>query len=136
MVLFLKLLLWLVPIAGNVYVDSSGRKPNYIAAFCVRGFLAICHGYLFSFNHIREYTPLFLFQVTSFWLLFEWWSNIVQKKPHPLYYDHRELDSGWIDKFFARIYFKVGHHRYHTAAKVLALLVMVGALVWMGKCYT
>jgi len=48
MILTLKLLLWLIPIALNVWIDRNGRKPNYLLMFILRGFAAILHGILFN----------------------------------------------------------------------------------------
>lgn len=117
------LLLWLLPIAANVWADAKGRKPNYLMMFVIRGMAAILHGILFDPQNLKDYFPVFVFQVTSFWLLFEIGLNIVRKKPI-LYYDTTEHDSGWIDKFFS-----FTGREFHFFCKVIALLLIVFSII-------
>lgn len=111
--------LWLIPIAANVYMDRNGRKPNYLAMFCARGFFAIVHAILFNPHNFFDWWPILLFQVTSFWILFELALNIVRKKPL-LYFDTVEHDSGLIDRVFSKLGIT-----FHAFAKVLCFAVMV-----------
>ena len=113
------LLLWLLPIAFNVYLDRNGRKPNYLEMFMARGAIAIFHAALFNPQSWADYWPILLFQLTSFWLLFELALNIIRKKPL-LYYDTLEHDSGYIDRFFAWAGYKA-----HAIAKAVATVVCV-----------
>ena len=117
------LLLWLLPIAGNVYIDRTGRKPNYLIMFILRGMAAILHGILFNPHNLYDYLPIFIFQITSFWIFFELGLNLVRGK-HWLYYDKIEKDSGVIDRFFAWAGVKA-----HGIAKILCFVVMVLSIV-------
>ena len=117
------LLLWLLPIFGNVYLDRTGRKPNYLIMFILRGMAAILHGILFNPHNLYDYLPIFLFQITSFWLLFEIFLNVIRHKPL-LYFDNVEHDSGWIDKIFSKL-----GYTFHAFAKVLALAVCVFSII-------
>jgi hypothetical protein len=119
----LYLLLWLVPIAANVWADSSGRKPNYLVMFVIRGMAAILHGVLFLPENFGEYFPILVFQVTSFWLIFEAWLNIVRGK-ELLYYDTFEMDSGHIDRFFTW-----AGKPAHTIAKAFTLILCIISII-------
>lgn len=101
----LLLFLWLIVIAGNVYADRMGRKPNYLQVNTIRIALAIVHCALFDpqANDWRTYLPVFVFQITSYFIFFPWWLNIVtRKKPAFLYIDRVEHDSGWTDRALSR----------------------------------
>lgn len=128
------LLLWLIPIALNVYADRNGRKPNYLQMFVIRGFAAILHAILldvcchvfpdklWNYNAVELlliWAPVLLFQVTSFWILFEFGINIVRKR-ELFYFDRKENDSGWIDQIF-----DVLGNGAHLAAKIVALIICI-----------
>lgn len=119
------LLIWIIPIALNVFADSDGRKPNYLQMLVLRGIAAFLHWCLFvnSPDQMVLLFWLFVFEVTSYWLVFEAWLNIVRRKPI-LYYDTTENDSGWIDRVFAW-----AGYRWHKAAKVTTLVVMVYSII-------
>jgi hypothetical protein len=119
----LLLLLWLVPIAINIYADKDGDKPNYLQVFILRGFCAILHGALFNPQGWVDYEPILIFQVTSYWLLFEIGLNAVRGRAL-LYYDTVEKDSGWIDRFFA-----LAGREWHLAAKISAFILMVWSII-------
>jgi hypothetical protein len=131
MILTLKLLLWLVPIALNVWADAKGRKPNYGMMFALRGFIAVTYQFfivppdmmpwtLSGWQLVMVWLPIMLFQTTSFWIIFELSLNIIQKRDNLLYYDIKEKDSGYIDRFFAW-----AGPTWHAVAKGLAFIVMV-----------
>lgn len=128
------LLLWLIPIALNVYVDRDGRKPNYLQMFLIRGLAAVLHAVildvtcdvfpdnLWRYNAIELmliWMPVLLFQVTSFWILFELVLNIVRGR-ELLYFDRQERDSGWIDQIFDAL-----GNGAHLAAKIVALIICI-----------
>jgi len=117
------LLLWLIPIAVNVYIDRNGHKPNYIIVFIVRGMVAILHAALFNPHNVYDWLPILIFQVTSFWIFFELALNFVRNNPL-MYYDNSEGDSGFIDRFF-----KVVGMEAHFIAKVLCFVVMVFSII-------
>lgn len=127
MTIALKLFLWLIPIGLNVYADKDGRKPNYLLMFVLRGAAAILHGVLFNPQDVTDYWPVFLFQVTSFWLLFEIILNIVRGR-EVFYYDRKEKDSGWIDRFFAW-----AGPFWHFFAKIVAAALMVWSIIMIYK---
>lgn len=128
------LLLWLIPIAVNVYVDRNGRKPDYLKMFVLRGIAAILHGVLFDVvvgyfpDNLHTYSiwglfmlwlPLLTFQVTSFWIIFELALNKVRGREW-LYFDRKENDSGWIDKLFDWL-----GNGAHLFAKIAALIICI-----------
>ena len=125
----LKLFIWLLPIAFNVWTDRKGRKPDYLVMFILRGCAAILYlGWVWDaqggyhlIDDVVNLTPLIMFMVTSWWLFFEAGLNFVRKKPL-LYYDTKEKDSGWIDRFFAK------YQKLHTPAKLLAILLLLLSL--------
>lgn len=125
----LKLLIWLLPISFNVWTDRKGRKPDYLVMFILRGCAAILYlGWIWDvqggYNLIDDFKniwSLVLFMVTSWWLFFEVGLNIVRGKSL-LYYDIKEKDSGWIDRFFAK------YKKLHTPAKLFALLLLLLSL--------
>lgn len=118
------LLIWFLAPEVNAWIDRKGRKPNYLQTFIVRAMVAFFHLCLFV-KHPEQW-PLLVwvvtYQVTSFWLWFEVRLNLYRGKPI-LYYDRTELDSGWIDRFFAR------RPNWQKAAKVTALVTMILAIV-------
>lgn len=129
-----KLLIWLVPIAANVWADAKGRKPNYIVMFILRAVavglylgLWIDH-VLYDLKDWLPVVPVFLYCVTSFWLFFELALNIIynireNEDRSLLYFDIKEGDSGWIDRFFAK------RPQLHSIAKLITLIVMVVSIV-------
>lgn len=130
-----RLLLWLIPIGVNIYADRKGRKPHYLVVNILRAMAAIVHGGLFVNNYEGYWYywwPVLLFQVTSYWILFELGLNLAwnyyhkhpnEKRPL-LYYDNKEKDSGWIDRFFSW-----AGKTAHTATKILVLLAMIYSII-------
>lgn len=115
----LYLLLWLVFIAAEVYrnyriIEINKGKPSYLHSFVVRGMAAIIHGVLFDPHNMAEYLPVFIYQVTSFWILFDLILNWMREKP--MLYLGKE--SGWIDRGFDW----VGSEGFLFFCKVLALV--------------
>ena len=128
------LLLWLIPIGVNVYMDRNGRKPDYLKMFVLRGIAAIVHGVLFDIvvgylpDNLHTYSvwglfvlwlPLLTFQVTSFWIIFELALNRVRGREW-LYFDRKERDSGWVDQIFDAL-----GNGAHLAAKIAALILLI-----------
>lgn len=128
------LLLWLIPIGANIYIDSDGQKPNYMVVFIVRAMAAIMHCLLLevtchifpediysltAWEYLVVILPTFTFQVTSFWIFFEFGLNTVRGR-ELFYFDRKERDSGWIDKLFDRL-----GNGAHLAAKIVAFVVCV-----------
>jgi len=137
----IKLLIWLIPIGLNIWVDAKGRKPNYSMMFSIRGAIAIAYQFLLIPKGLMPWTltswqllsvifPVLVFQVTSFWIIFELSLNIIQKRSSLLYYDHKEKDSGWIDKFFAW-----AGTMWHTMAKIASLILMILSIIVIYQNY-
>lgn len=119
----LKLLLWLIPIGLNIYADKDGRKPDYLMMFILRGLAAIIHAVSFDPRVGQDYFIIFIFQITSYWILFDLGLNIVRGR-EILYYDRKERDSGWIERFFDSM-----GPVFYLVAKVLALIACVLAII-------
>ena len=121
----IKLLLWLIPISVNIWIDRKGRKPDYLVVGILRGIISILYlggvwnvqGGYHLIEDVVNLTPLVMFMVTSWWLFFEVGLNLVRGK-NLLYFDTVEKDSGWIDRFFAK------YQKLHTPTKLFALLIM------------
>lgn len=133
----LLLLPWFIPIFINAWMDRKGAKRNYLIVAIFRGGAAIIHGIIvqipepfgYDWELFYQLAPLIVFQATSFWLFFELTLNYLQGRRgwnHDglLYFDRKELDSGWIDRFFAKkpLWF-------HTSCKVACLILMILAMI-------
>lgn len=142
MMLTIILLLWLIPIAVNVYIDREGKKPNYTLVNTLRGMAAILHGLILDlvcgyfpeqmkidpsvysiWELVKMFAPIFLFQITSYWILFELAYNKVRGR-EPLYFDRKERDSGITDKIFDAL-----GNGAHLTAKIIALVICVLSII-------
>lgn len=134
MILLLKLSIWFLVIFANFWHDRKGAKNWYLAVFGIRGFASVAHMFFIVPPNLMPWTlsgldllivwlPMFIFQVTSFWIFFELWLNIYQKRTL-LYFDTKEKDSGWIDRFFAW-----AGHTWHAIAKLMALILLVLSII-------
>lgn len=92
-----KLSLWLIFIAveahRNYYlIEIKKERPIYSQSFIIRGLAGLIYGILF-FNpqSMLEYLPVFLYQLSSFYLLFDLTLNILRSKPLLYVGEH----SGW-----------------------------------------
>lgn len=130
MINLLLLSAWFIPIFVNAWMDRKGAKRDYKIVFIFRGGAAILHGILMQVSpsysddfYWPEYLPIFIFQVTSFWIFFELLLNWFRDNP-AFYYDQKEMDSGWVDRFF-----KWTGSTWHLVAKVLCFVVMVLSII-------
>lgn len=123
MINLLLLSTWLIPIFINAWMDRKGAKRDYKIVFIFRGIAAIIHGVLFDPYDLIDYLPVFIFQVTSWWIFFELILNYLRDNP-AFYYDQKEGDSGWIDRFF-----KWAGPTWHLVAKGLCFIVMVLSII-------
>lgn len=124
------LLIWIVAILSETYrnyyiIEIKKSRPNYLQSFVLRGMAAILHGILFNPHNMGDYLPVLIFQVTSFWLLFEVSLNYLRHKPL-LYYGET---SGWIDRAFTWM----GSLNFHFYCKVLAALVCLFSIIIIYK---
>lgn len=141
---FILILIWLpFVILGFNYIDwritRFGGKPNYLLYFIWRGGAAILHGILcliFLEDKYVDYgtlswwrllfvwAPYVIFQVNSFWIVYELVRNIWTKAPYLLYYDTVEKDSGVVDRFFAWTGPTV-----HAYCKLLSLILVIISII-------
>lgn len=101
----LLLVLWLVVIAVNVYMDRKGPKRIYLVVNTIRGMAMIVHAALFGVTPTDYWllAAIVTYQVTSYFIFFPLWLNIVtDKTPYLTYIDRIEGDSGWVDRYFAK----------------------------------
>lgn len=122
----LLLFIWPLFIAVCVYRDRKGRKPVYLFEFFIRAMALVL--YWFLWTKYEEDTLLIfwvsVYAITSFWIFFEMALNLVRGRVL-FYYDFTEGDSGIIDGFFKKLYWKYKTHAFHLAAKVLVFVIMV-----------
>lgn len=130
------------------YIDyrttKDGGKPNYLWYFIIRGVAAILYGVpmlMAGYDKFVDYSfltgrqllmiaiPIFLYQATSFWIVYEIIRNAWTHRKL-LYYDHSEHDSGWLDRFSAYIG-PVGH----AFLKLIALVLCVLCFIKMVSVY-
>lgn len=135
MINLLLLSTWFIPIFINAWLDRKGAKRIYWQVNGMRVIAMIIHAgpimqmleeYSFDWPELAyELVPILVFQVTSFWSFFELTLNYLQGRRgwnHDglLYFDRKEKDSGWIDRFFSKkpLWF-------HTLCKIACFVVMV-----------
>lgn len=119
----IKLLSWFLVIGINIYADRNGPVRNYLLVNIIRLMACILHGVLFDPQDIWDYLPVAAYQWSTYWLFFPLGLNIVTHKPL-LYYDTKEKNSGWTDKFFAW-----AGPVAHAASKGVALGVLIWSLI-------
>jgi hypothetical protein len=122
----LYLILWFVFIGLESYrnyylIEVKKSRPIYIQSFIGRCMAAILHGVLFDPQVMADYAPVFFFQLTSFWILFDLSLNYFRKKPL-LYMGEK---SGWIDRAFIWL----NSDAWLFFCKVLSLVVCVFSII-------
>lgn len=119
MINLLKLLPWIAFIIGHSFFDfyriGKSEKPIYLQSFIIRGMAAILHALLFNRQIPRDWWPVLIFQVTSFWLIFPLFLNGLRRKP-AMYVG---AQSGWLDFYF------LNHPVNQWIAKAAALFLMI-----------
>lgn len=101
----LLLVLWLVVIAVNVYLDRKGAKRIYLQVNIIRAMAAIVHASLFGIAPTEVWLLISIvgYQISAYFIFFPLWLNIVTgKTPYLTYIDRIEGDSGWVDRYFAK----------------------------------
>lgn len=128
MILTLGIIIWLVGIYVNAKVDAKLIKKKgidlegHIVETIVRCMIGIGWGVIFiNPSNMRDYWPAFIFQATSFWILFELWLNYLIGKEW-LFYGKTSL----IDRFFQWTGPEV-----HFICKVIAVVLMGFSIYWM-----
>ena len=123
-----KLILWVAYIAGDVYynyytIEKKGQRPNYLLMNIVRGMAFILYGaFIWDTQYEWRTFFIFLYCVTSFWLLFDLSLNIARKK-HPFYIGK---ESGWIDQYGFK------NPGMYYVGKVVALVLLIWSLQQIG----
>jgi hypothetical protein len=90
---------WLIFIVVDILLNwqmiRRGVKPIYLVSFFYRGITAILHGGLImNVHNWRDYWPVFVFQTTSFWILFDLGLNLLRGKP----WWYKGASSGYLDR--------------------------------------
>lgn len=120
-----RLLLWLFYIAADVWtnytiIEKNKARPNYLLLFIVRGAAFILYGaFVWNFQYQIWYLNIFIFCVTSFWLLFDIFLNL-SRDLSPF---HIGKTSGFIDRF------GVKEPGVYWCAKVMALILLILSVI-------
>lgn len=98
-------MIWIIfiglEIARNYWlIEKKKTRPIYLQSFVIRGMAAIFHGIIVGVATWQDYLPVFIFQITSFWLLFDIGLNLARKKP--LIY--KGETSGYLDSLHPILY--------------------------------
>lgn len=94
------LFIWfLYPLAEAIaqrftYFKANPIRPNYLMLFLIRGIAAIIHAALLDVqpNPWYQWPALLLFQIGTFWLLFDPILNMLRKKK----FSYEGINSGWL----------------------------------------
>jgi hypothetical protein len=100
--MLLILFVWIIFILADAFVnfyqiEKVKTVPNYYQSTIIRGMASILHGILANSQSLDDFKWLFLFQITSFWLIFDLTLNKLRKKP--LFYVG---SNSLIDRFFRK----------------------------------
>jgi hypothetical protein len=99
--MYLWLLYILIEIGIHYYIiEIKKSRPFYLHFFLQRGIMAILHGVLLDVDSWEEYMPIFLFQISSFWIFFDLGLNLMRDKK----WWYKGKNSGWLDRLPVGIY--------------------------------
>jgi len=115
------MILWIIYILAEVLIqsyliDKKNWKPVYFQLFVIRGMAAIVHGIYLDVSP-ETYLPVIVWQVCSFWILFDLGLNIARGKA----WYYRGKTSGWLDRIPSGV--------IYWAGKVIALTAGSIALI-------
>jgi hypothetical protein len=106
----------------HYYWITRNVKPVYRQWFIIRGMMALIHAVLtdelvirWSMQTMKDYWPMFLFQISSYYLIFDPVLNWMRG----LSWRYQGEESGWMDKLPTWAY---------LTAKVLCVVVLVYSL--------
>lgn len=122
------LLIWVayiwIDVWNNYYIiEVNDRRPNYLLMNIVRGVAFVLYGrFVWDLSLDLQALYVFLYCLTSFWILFDLALNIARRK-HPLYIGQH---SGWIDQYG----FKYPALYYLGKAVALAALIFSIAKIY------
>jgi branched-subunit amino acid transport protein AzlD len=138
------LIVWIVIIllhnTLDYFVTRDGNKPDYVKYGILRSMCAVVHGALVLLLFEDAYTnysdlkqllltwlPYAGYQVLSFWLIYDPVRNAWArggKLADLIYFDHKEKDSGWVERLSAW----AGKPFYYTL-KLSALVICIWCIV-------
>lgn len=97
------LLVIIITFIHHYIIEVNESRPIYMQWRIIKGFLAITHGAFsdavnieWSIEVLVDYWPLLIFQLCSFYLIFDPLLAKLRKLPRPFLY--RGKDSGWMDR--------------------------------------
>jgi hypothetical protein len=116
------MIIWLIIILLEAYrnwhiIEVQKSRPNYLQSFILRGIVAIFHGIYMGVTEPANWYPVLIFQVSSFWILFDVTLNILRGKSIFYLGDPKKGSSGWLDRLPISIYW------------ILKLIVLL-TLIW------
>ena len=102
------MIFWLVYILTEALIQykliEEGYKPNYLTLFFIRGVFSLFHAFpILYVSSLHEYITLLIFQICTFWVLFDLILNKLRGKP----WSYKGENSGWLDKIDYTIYYKL-----------------------------
>lgn len=120
-------LLWLGFIPYEVrrnyrIIEVHKQKPDYLNSFGFRAFAAAVCLALMSGNYDpvmdwKHSLPIVIYEVTSFYLVFDPWLNLRRGKA----WDYQGAQSGWLDK--------LGKPYYYFLKVLCAVLLVISIIV-------
>lgn len=94
------MLFWLAYILSEALVQwrliKKGWNPHYLTLFFIRGVFSLIHAFSIGITSWKEYLVLLLFQICSFWSIFNPLLNKLRDKDWD-YKGAEEGGSGWLD---------------------------------------
>lgn len=106
-------------------IEEYEDRPIYMQWFIIRGMIFIFHGILFSVMDIWQYLPIFIWQLTTHFVLFNPSLNKIRslKKENRgkllYHFWYVGKDSGWLDKLF------LADRNFHRWVYFICCLVFV-----------
>lgn len=94
------MLFWLAYILSEALVQDrlikKGWNPHYLTLFFIRGVFSLIHAFSIGITCWKEYLVLLLFQICSFWSIFNPLLNKLRDKDWD-YKGSEKGGSGWLD---------------------------------------
>ncbi|OPZ93157.1 MAG: hypothetical protein BWY74_01254 [Firmicutes bacterium ADurb.Bin419] len=102
------MLFWLVYILSEALVQDKyikrGWNPHYLTLFFIRGVFSTIHAFSIGITCWKEYVILLLFQICSFWTIFNPLLNKLRDKDWD-YQGSEKGGSGWLDDLPKQAYY-------------------------------
>lgn len=118
------MIVWFIFITLEAYrnwhvIEVQKSRPDYLQSFVIRGMAAVLHGIFMGVTEPSNWYPVLIFQVTSFWILFDPLLNIMRNKPLLYLGDPKKGSSGWLDRLPILVYWIL---------KLIALFFLIWSL--------